>query len=238
MKVIKITPRGYCHGVVSALQDVAIAMQNKKLKRPIYILGEIVHNHIITDAFSSHGVITLNGKTREELLDEIETGTVIITAHGASYKVIAKAIDKGLDVIDATCVDVYKTHDLIKEKTKAGYDVLYIGKKNHPEPEGSIAINPEKIHLISSIEDLENLHIDNNKIIITNQTTMSMWDTIKIIEKSKLLFPNIEIHNEICMATQQRQEAVYENADNIDLLIVVGDVNSNNTNRLAQIAQE
>lgn len=237
MKTIKITPRGYCHGVVSALQDVALAMNNEMLKKPIYILGEIVHNQIITEAFSKHGVITLNGKSREELLEDVTSGTVIITAHGASYKVIKRARQKGLDVIDATCADVYKTHNLISQKIEQGYEILYIGKKNHPEPVGAVAIAPSKIHLITSEKDIDSLKISNNKLIITNQTTMSMWDTIKIIEKAKKKFSNIEVHNEICLATQQRQEAVFKYSKDIDLLIVVGDKNSNNTNRLAEIAK-
>ncbi len=238
MKIIKITPRGYCHGVVSALQDVAIAINNDKLKKPIYILGEIVHNHIITDAFSSKGVITLNGKSREELLEEIEYGTVIITAHGVSQSIIDRAKEKNLDIIDATCVDVYKTHDLIKKKISEQYEILYIGKKDHPEPEGAISISPQNIHLITNISDLLNFKPKSDKLLITNQTTMSIWDTIKIIEEAKKIFPHIEVYNEICSATQQRQEAVLLNAKKIDLLIVVGDTNSNNTNRLAQIAEQ
>lgn len=238
MEVVKITPRGYCHGVVHALNLVSEAIGNDVLKKPIYILGQIVHNQNVTDAFNKAGVITLDGTNRREILNKVDTGTVIITAHGIDQNLIVEAKTRGLDVVDATCKDVYKTHDIIKEKLKTDFDVIYIGKKNHPEPEGVLAINPEKIHLVSNKDDILNLEVSNSKICITNQTTMSLWDTKDLMEAAKTKFPSIEIINEICLATQQRQEAVLEMAKLADITLVVGDPKSNNTNKLVEISEK
>ncbi len=236
MKVIKITPRGYCHGVVSALQLVAKTLVDQNSLKPIYLLGEIVHNQNITDALSAKGIITLTGSSRASMLNEVDAGTVIITAHGIDPHLIEKAKAKGLNVVDATCVDVYKTHDVIKERIADGFDVIYIGKQNHPEPEGALGINEHRIHLVSNKADIDRVQITSAKICITNQTTMSVWDTAKLMEYAKQKYPNIEIINEICSATSMRQEAVSEMAKLCDLTIVVGDPKSNNTNRLVDIS--
>lgn len=238
MEVIKITPRGYCHGVVNALQIVANVLGNASTKQPIYLLGEIVHNQNITEALTQRGVITLQGDSREQMLEQVSNGTVIITAHGIAPNLIEKAKSKKLDVIDATCSDVYKTHDIIRNKLAENYQVLYIGKKNHPEPEGAIGIDPANIHLISRIEDLSQLQLSTDKICITNQTTMSVWDTAKIMKAAKELYPNLELINEICDSTSMRQQAVSEMAKLCELVVVVGDPKSNNTNRLVQISEE
>lgn len=239
MKIIKITPRGYCHGVVKALNLVSNTINDESIKKPIYILGEIVHNNALTQAYQKHGIITLDmPKSRLDLLDTIPSGTVIVTAHGASPKVFDKLKSKNLDYIDATCPDVYVTHDLIKEKLLNNYEVLYIGKKNHPEPEGAIGINPDKIHLISNKEDIDNLSLSSSKLCITNQTTMSMWDVKDLMDYSKTKFPSIEKIDEICTATSQRQEATFNMAREADLTLVVGDPKSNNTNKLVEVSEK
>ncbi|GGH85022.1 4-hydroxy-3-methylbut-2-enyl diphosphate reductase [Pullulanibacillus pueri] len=238
MEVIKVAPRGYCYGVVDAMVIARKAALNKELPRPIYILGMIVHNHHVTDAFEEEGVITLDGKTRKELLETIEKGTIIFTAHGVSPEVRQIAEKKGLTTIDATCPDVTKTHDLILEKEKEGYQVIYIGKKGHPEPEGAIGVAPDIVHLVETEEDVHRLELPADKLIITNQTTMSQWDVRDIMDKIKEKYPHAEIHNEICHATQTRQEAIAEQAQDADLTIVVGDPRSNNSNRLAQVSEE
>nr|WP_285228820.1 4-hydroxy-3-methylbut-2-enyl diphosphate reductase [Paenibacillus sp. ISL-20] len=235
---MKISPRGYCYGVVDAMVLARQAAQNLDLPRPIYILGMIVHNSHVTQSFEDEGIITLDGPNRMEILSQVESGTVIFTAHGVSPEVRKLARDKGLTTLDATCPDVTKTHDLIREKVADGYEIIYIGKKGHPEPEGAIGIAPEHVHLIEKEEEIEQLQVISSRIIITNQTTMSQWD-IKHIMKSLLdKFPGAEIHNEICLATQVRQEAVAEQAGQADLVIVVGDPRSNNSNRLAQVSEE
>ncbi len=238
IEVLKISPRGYCYGVVDAMVLARQAAQNLDLPRPIYILGMIVHNSHVTQSFEDEGIITLDGPNRMEILSQVESGTVIFTAHGVSPEVRKLARDKGLTTLDATCPDVTKTHDLIREKAADGYEIIYIGKKGHPEPEGAIGIAPDHVHLIEKEEEIEQLQVNSPRIIITNQTTMSQWD-IKHIMKSLLdKFPGAEIHNEICLATQVRQEAVAEQAGQADLVIVVGDPRSNNSNRLAQVSEE
>ncbi|TCT26995.1 4-hydroxy-3-methylbut-2-enyl diphosphate reductase [Melghiribacillus thermohalophilus] len=240
MEVIKIAPRGYCYGVVDAMVIAKNAAKDPNLPRPIYILGMIVHNSHVTEAFKDEGIITLDGKSRLELLEDINEGTVIFTAHGVSPEVKERARDKGLTVLDATCPDVTKTHDLIREKAKEGYEIIYIGKKGHPEPEGAIGVAPHQVHLVQTEEDVENLTIDQNhdKILVTNQTTMSQWDVYDVMQKVKEIYPQTEMVKEICMATQVRQEAVAEQAKEADLTLVVGDPRSNNSNRLAQVSEE
>ena len=239
MKVYKVVPRGYCKGVVSAIKiakQCAIDYPNQ----PISILGMIVHNQYIVDALKDLRIKTIDqkGKTRLELLDEINEGVVIITAHGAGEDVFDKAKQKGLIVVDATCKDVIKTHDLIKVALSSNKEVLYIGKKGHPEAEGALAINTKKIHLIEKKEDLLNLKDPNQNYIITNQTTMSLWDVEKISQFALKNLPHVKIMKETCNATTIRQMALTKLPEDIDLVYVVGDLHSNNTTRLATIAQE
>lgn len=238
MNVFKITPRGYCYGVVDAMVIARNASLDKSLPRPIYILGMIVHNKHVTDAFEQEGIITLDGNNRKDILEKVDKGTVIFTAHGVSPEVRTLAVEKGLVTIDATCPDVTKTHDLIREKEKQGYQVIYIGKKGHPEPEGAVGVAPKIVHLVETVEDVMALELESDKIIVTNQTTMSQWDVAKVMEKVTEKYPHAEKFREICMATQVRQEAVAEQAKDADVLIVVGDPKSNNSNRLAQVSEE
>ncbi|TMU85566.1 4-hydroxy-3-methylbut-2-enyl diphosphate reductase [Bacillus sp. BHET2] len=238
MEIIKITPRGYCYGVVDAMVIARNAALDKSLPRPIYILGMIVHNKHVTDAFEEDGIITLDGSNRKDIIEQVNEGTVIFTAHGVSPEVKEIAKQKGLVTLDATCPDVTKTHDLIRAKEAEGYDVIYIGKKGHPEPEGAVGVAPEIVHLVETADDVEKLSIDNEKIIVTNQTTMSQWDVLDTMDKVKEMYPHVELHKEICLATQVRQEAVAEQAGDADVLIVVGDPKSNNSNRLAQVSKD
>lgn len=238
MDVIKIAPRGYCYGVVDAMVIAKNAALDKNLPRPIYILGMIVHNKHVTDAFIDEGIITLDGANRLEILDQVKEGTVIFTAHGVSPEVKKLARDKGLVTIDATCPDVTRTHDLIKEKVEEGFQIIYIGKKGHPEPEGAVGVAPNHVHLVETEADVDQLSINSEKIVVTNQTTMSQWDVADVMKKVQEKYPQTEVHREICMATQVRQEAVAEQAGEADVTIVVGDPKSNNSNRLAQVSQE
>lgn len=240
MEIIKITPRGYCYGVVDAMVIARNASLDKTLPRPIYILGMIVHNKHVTDAFESDGIITLDGPNRMEILNQIDKGTVIFTAHGVSPEVKKLAKEKGLICIDATCPDVENTHALIRTKKSEGYHVIYIGKKGHPEPEGAVGVAPDIVHLVENKEDIEALPevLSNEKLIVTNQTTMSQWDVQHLMEDLRAKYPHIEVHKEICLATQVRQEAVANQAGEADVLIVVGDPKSNNSNRLAQVSKE
>lgn len=238
MQIIKISPRGYCYGVVDAMVIARNAALDKSLPRPIYILGMIVHNKHVTDAFAEEGIITLDGRNRKEILEKVESGTVIFTAHGISPEVRELAKSKGLVTIDATCPDVTKTHDIILEKANQGYQIIYIGKKGHPEPEGAVGVAPGLVHLVETPSDVEALTIESEKLIVTNQTTMSQWDVADTMKKVQEKYPHVEVYNEICHATQIRQEAVAEQAPVADVTIVVGDPKSNNSNRLAQVSEE
>ncbi len=236
MNIRRVYPSGFCQGVILALQKVRrVAAENPQT--PIFVLGMIVHNRYVVEAIEHLGVITLDDQTRskEELLDEIDEGIVIFTAHGISRRIKQKAIDKGLTVVDASCPFVLKNEELISEHVSDGYDVVYIGKKNHPESDAIADISPA-IHLIENENDLDSLKIDNDKILITNQTTMSVFDTNELIEKVKQKFPYADVAEEICDATRLRQQAVMK-LQNTDMLIVVGDPRSNNTEQLCSIGR-
>ena len=237
MEIRKVIPSGYCKGVVNAIR---LAKQTR-IDNPedkIYVLGMLVHNSYVSDELSALGIITLDDsrKSKEELLDEINEGIIIFTAHGISEKIKNKAIAKGLRYVDASCVDVLKTQSIIKEKLQDGYDVIYFGKRKHPEAESVISIS-DKIHLVTDQSDLEDLVIDNDKIFLTNQTTMSYLELKDLIASAQQKYPDIIIQKEICNATSSRQEAIYKLQD-CDLLFVVGDIKSNNTNKLVEVGKQ
>jgi len=241
MEVIKISPRGYCYGVVDALQMVRQVAKDPTHPRPIYIIGQIVHNRHAIEELTNLGVITLDGQDRASILDQVSEGTVIFTAHGVSPLVKRRASERGLHCIDATCPDVTVTHDLVRELASAGYYILYIGKKGHPEPEGVLGEVPDSISLVENEADVDALMLtpeQEQKLAVSTQTTLSQWDTRRIIEYIKAKYPHAEVHIDICAATQTRQEAVVAQAKGADLTIVVGDPRSNNTNRLVQVSEE
>ncbi|HEX6989254.1 MAG TPA: 4-hydroxy-3-methylbut-2-enyl diphosphate reductase [Bacillota bacterium] len=238
MEVVKITPRGYCYGVVDAITLAKRVARDPGVPRPIYVLGMIVHNRHVVAELAELGIINLDGPDRLSLLDQVTSGTVIFTAHGVSPQVKERARERGLTCFDATCPDVTRTHELIKAKVAAGYEIIYIGKKGHPEPEGAIGHAPEHVHLIETVDDLDALDLDTDRIAVATQTTLSQWDTQALIERVLERYPHAEVYNEICMATQERQEAAATQAGEADLVIVVGDERSNNSNRLVQVVQE
>lgn len=241
MDVIKISPRGYCYGVVDALQIVRQAAKDPALPRPIYIIGQIVHNRHAIEELTTLGVMTLDGADRASILEQVSSGTVIFTAHGVSPLVKLRARERGLHCIDATCPDVSVTHDLVRKLVDQGYYVLYIGKKGHPEPEGVLGEIPGHISLVEDEADVDALALtprQEQKLAISTQTTLSQWDTRRVIDYIKRRYPQAEVHIDICHATQTRQEAVVEQARGADLTVVVGDPRSNNTNRLVQVSEE
>lgn len=241
MDVIKISPRGYCYGVVDALKIARQAAKDPALPRPIYIIGQIIHNRHAIDELTGMGVITLDGPDRETIIEQVREGTVIFTAHGVSPQVKRLAAERGLHCIDATCPDVTVTHDLVKKLVAQGYYILYIGKKGHPEPEGVMGEIPGHGSLIETEPDVDALTLTAEqewKIAVSTQTTLSKWDTQRVIQYIKARYPHAEVHIDICAATQTRQEAVAEQARGADLTIVVGDPRSNNTNRLVQVSEE
>ncbi len=241
MEVVKISPRGYCYGVVDALQMVRQTAKDPTVPRPIYIVGQIVHNRHAIEELTNLGVVTLDGPDRASILEQVKEGTVIFTAHGVSPLVKRRARERGLYCIDATCPDVTVTHDLVRDLVAHGYYILYIGKKGHPEPEGVLGEVPGHISLVEDEADVDVLTLTSEqeaKLAISTQTTLSQWDTRRVIEYVKARYPRAEVHIDICAATQTRQEAVVAQAKGADLTIVVGDPRSNNTNRLVQVSEE
>ncbi len=235
MDVLRITPRGFCHGVVDAIRLAREA--GTMHEGPVYMLGYLVHNAHIVDEMAQYGVGLIDFDDRLQGLDRIDRGTVILTAHGVSPAVKARAMAKGLTVIDATCSDVYVAHDLIIDLVSKGYEIVYVGKQGHPEPAGAIGEAPEHVHLITSVEDVHELALDGAKIAVTTQTTLSIWDTNEIIKAVAAKYPHAEVHNDICLATQDRQAAAVTAAAKCDLVLVVGSERSSNSRRLVEVVQ-
>ena len=236
MEIKRVVPSGYCQGVIRAIRMVQDTV-NKYPDKKIYVLGMIVHNRYIVDAFNNLGVITLEDPSRNksELLDDIDDGVVVFTAHGISEAVKNKAIKKGLIVVDAACTYVLKNMALIKEYLNNDYDIIYIGKKKHPESVAALSIS-ERIHLVTNNKDIDELDLTNANIMVTNQTTMSVFDTKEYINHIKEKYPEAVVLEEICDATRQRQKAVMDLKD-ADTLIIVGDPASNNTAQLTRLGK-
>jgi 4-hydroxy-3-methylbut-2-enyl diphosphate reductase len=233
--IITVKPQGYCGGVLKAIEiakNTRIQYPNKK----ITILGNLVHNQYVKKALQYYSIDTIEDKTktRYELLDEINEGIVIFTAHGVSPKVYKKAKDKGLILIDASCPFVLQTQKIVKQYLDEDYTIFYIGKNKHPEAE-SIYTMSDHVYLIEPHKDIPK--INTSKIFVTNQTTMSIYELKDTFEKIKSLYPFAIFHDEICNATRVRQQAIL-NLKNVDCLIVVGDPTSNNSQKLVDIGKK
>lgn len=238
MKVIPLSPRGYCYGVVDALALAQRVAADPRVPRPIHVLGMIVHNRHVVQELERQGIVTLDGGRRADLLDQIEGGTVIFTAHGVAPEVKERARARGLTCFDATCPDVTRTHEVIRDRVARGGEIIYIGRRGHPEPEGAMGQAPGHVHLVETEADLEALDLRGRPVAVVTQTTLSQWDTQAMIDACRARYPDAEVFNEICLATQQRQQAVAAQAAAADVVLVVGDARSNNSNRLVQVARE
>jgi len=238
METIKISPRGYCHGVVNAINTIT-KLTEKSIDKPITILGMVIHNKQVVDFFTSKGIKTLHdpSRTRLELLDEIDEGIVVFTAHGVSPEVYKKALDKGLEIIDTTCKDVVKSHTVVHELIDDGYEIIYIGKHNHPESDGAKGISPN-VHVVETLDEIRDLALQTSRVALTNQTTMSLYDIYQLAEEAKKLYPSIYFVDEICNATRIRQEAVKNADQTIDHIFIVGDRLSNNSQHLKDVSIE
>ena len=228
MEIIKITPQGFCLGVIKAIQIINKALEDPNLQKPIYMYGGLVHNKHIINAYKEKGVIIVDD------IFNIYKGTIVITAHGVSDEIINLIKERNLGLINTTCKYVYKTHNLIKEKLSEGYEIIFFGKKTHPETKGVLGID-SRINLIESINDIDNLNIDSKNIVFTTQTTMSYIEVEEIIEKLIKKYPFIKTFEDVCSATKSRQMALINQAKDSDLCIVVGDPKSNNTNKLKEV---
>ncbi len=234
MEIKMLRPQGYCAGVITALNKIK---EIAKTEKKVYLLGMLIHNKDVCNALETLGITIIDdqNKTRLELLDMIPNdATVCFTAHGVSDAVYEKALQKNLKIYDLSCIHVLEVKNLCKKFLQDGYEILYIGKKGHPEAEGILGLS-NKIHLITNKNDLQKIKINCQKIIITNQTTLSIFDCEEIYDAAKLIFPEIKYLNKICNATTIRQEAVL-NQDLCDLCIVVGDKLSSNTQKLMKVS--
>jgi 4-hydroxy-3-methylbut-2-enyl diphosphate reductase len=239
MEVVRITPRGYCHGVVEAIRIAKRVGNERAAGEQVTMLGYLVHNEHVTRELEEHGVRLVDSDDRVAGLEHIEAGTVIFTAHGVSPAVVDGARARGLHIVDATCSDVTRTHDLVRRLLDEGQELVYIGKRGHPEPEGVVGISPQRIRLVEHIDEVDELdYPPGTRLAVTCQTTLSMWDTRAIIDRLVERYPDVEVHNEICLATQERQEAAVRAAADLDCVVVVGSRRSSNSRRLVQVVEE
>ena len=233
MKVVLANPRGFCAGVDRAIEIVERALD--KYGAPIYVRHEVVHNRVVVDDLRKKGAIFV------DRLDEVpEKATVIFSAHGVSRAVRREADSRDLNVFDATCPLVTKVHGEVRQYRKRGLEIVLIGHAGHPEVEGTMGQAEGGIHLVENTGDVLKLKVKNpDKLGYVSQTTLSMDDTAAIIGALKNRFPNIvgPKKDDICYATQNRQDAVKALARACDVVFVVGSPNSSNSNRLREIAR-
>jgi 4-hydroxy-3-methylbut-2-enyl diphosphate reductase len=231
-EVLLANPRGFCAGVERAIEIVERALE--RYGAPIYVRHEIVHNRFVVDDLRAKGAVFV------EELDEVPRGsTVIFSAHGVAKAVRADAEARGLKVFDATCPLVTKVHVEVAKMLAAGLEIVMIGHRGHPEAEGTMGQAVSGIHLVESVGDVAGLQLeDPSRVAYVTQTTLSVDDAAAIVATLKARFPHIRgpKRDDICYATQNRQDAVKFMAPMCDVVIVVGSPNSSNSNRLREVA--
>jgi len=234
MDVILANPRGFCAGVERAIEIVERALV--RYGAPIYVRHEIVHNRSVVEDLRAKGAVFV------EALDEVPAGsTVIFSAHGVSQAVRREAEARGLNVFDATCPLVTKVHVEVAKMLAAGLEVVMIGHRGHPEAEGTMGQAGQGMHLVETLDDVARLEVrDPGKLAYVTQTTLSVDDARTIVDALKRRFPAIRgpKKDDICYATQNRQDAVKIMAPQCDVVIVVGSRNSSNSNRLREVAEQ
>jgi 4-hydroxy-3-methylbut-2-enyl diphosphate reductase len=232
MEVVLASPRGFCAGVERAIEIVERALELHGA--PIYVRHEIVHNRYVVENLRAKGAVFV------EELDEVPAGaTVIFSAHGVSKEVRADAARRGLRVFDATCPLVTKVHVEVTKMLREGYEIVMIGHRGHPEAEGTMGQAGRGMHLVETVEDVASLQAASAKLSYVTQTTLSVDDAAEIIAALKARFPRIvgPKKDDICYATQNRQDAVKFMAPQCDVVIVVGSPNSSNSNRLREVSE-
>ena len=232
-EVLLAEPRGFCAGVDRAIEIVERAIT--KFGAPIYVRHEIVHNTYVVNDLKTKGAIFI-----EELSDVPPGATLVFSAHGVSQAIRREAAQRGFTVFDATCPLVTKVHVEMAKLRKEGYDFIMIGHKGHPEVEGTIGQLSDGIHLVEDVADVARVPVDvNARLAVVTQTTLSVDDAAEILAAVKRRFPNVREpkQQDICYATQNRQDAVKVLAPNVDVLVVVGSLSSSNSNRLREVAQ-
>jgi 4-hydroxy-3-methylbut-2-en-1-yl diphosphate reductase len=234
MKILLSNPRGFCAGVVRAIDIVEIALQ--KFSAPVYVRKEIVHNKVVVEDFKARGVVFIDS------LDEAPEGSLVIfSAHGVSPAVRARAKERRLRIIDATCPLVTKVHLEVHRFLKEGYSLLLVGHRTHDEVEGTLGEAPGNIQLVETPEDVSKVSVqDPDRVMILTQTTLSVDETRDVMRAIKARFPKASTppKDDICYATQNRQDAVKELARlGAQVFLVVGSKNSSNSQRLVDVAQ-
>ena len=240
MEILLANPRGFCAGVDRAIEIVERALE--LFGAPIYVRHEVVHNRFVVDRLAGLGAVFV-----EELDAVPDNATVIFSAHGVSQNVRKAGEQRGLKVFDATCPLVTKVHLEVARHCKSGHDAVLIGHAGHPEVEGTLGQwfkkppRDNRIYLVESPEDVDSLEVTYpDELAFVTQTTLSVDDTQGVIAALQKKFPAIvgPKHDDICYATQNRQDAVKELARHVDLMLVVGSVNSSNSNRLRELAEK
>ncbi|AMC36984.1 4-hydroxy-3-methylbut-2-enyl diphosphate reductase [Janthinobacterium sp. B9-8] len=231
MQIILAQPRGFCAGV-----DRAIAIVEKALEKfgaPIYVRHEVVHNKFVIEDLKKKGAIFV-----EDLADVPAGNTLIFSAHGVSQAVRAEAAERGLSIFDATCPLVTKVHLEVKRMREQGFEIVMIGHKGHPEVEGTMGQAQGGMYLVEEVSDVATLQVSSEKLAYVTQTTLSVDDAQIVIDALRAKFPSIvgPKKDDICYATQNRQDAVKHLAKEVDVVVVVGSPNSSNSNRLREVA--
>jgi len=232
MDVMLANPRGFCAGVERAIAIVERALQ--QFGAPIYVRHEIVHNKFVVEDLRAKGAVFV------EELDQVPRGsTVIFSAHGVSKEVQADAERRGLKVFDATCPLVTKVHVEVAKMLRDGYEIVMIGHRGHPEAEGTMGQAKSGMHLVETVGDVARLEPASDRLAYVTQTTLSVDDAAAVIAALKARFPAIRgpKRDDICYATQNRQDAVKFMAPKCEVVIVVGSPNSSNSNRLREVAE-
>lgn len=232
-EILLANPRGFCAGVERAIEIVEQALI--RFGAPIYVRHEVVHNKFVVDDLRAKGAIFV-----EELSEVPDDQTVIFSAHGVSQSVRTEADARGLRVFDATCPLVTKVHLEVSRMRKQGREIIMIGHKGHPEVEGTMGQVRDGIHLVESADDVARLQVkDPGQLAYVTQTTLSVDDAAVIVDALKVRFPSIvgPKKDDICYATQNRQDAVKFMAPQVDVVLVVGSRNSSNSNRLREVAE-
>lgn len=231
--IVLANPRGFCAGVDRAIIIVEQALE--KFGAPIYVRNEVVHNKFVVGQLRDKGAIFVDE------LEKIPAGSIVIfSAHGVSKAVRAEAESRGLTAFDATCPLVTKVHIEVAKMRKDGLEIIMIGHKGHPEVEGTMGQSEAGMHLVETPEDVDALQVaDPDKLAYVTQTTLSVDDATQVINALKVRFPTIKApkSDDICYATQNRQDAVKIMAKDCDLVIIVGSPNSSNSNRLREVAK-
>ena len=232
MDAILSSPRGFCAGVVRAIEIVEVCIE--KFGAPVYVRHEIVHNKYVVDDLRLKGAVFV-----EELEEVPDFSTVVFSAHGVPPAIWEDASARNLNVIDATCPLVTKVHLESVKFSDEDYSIIVVGHEGHPEVIGTLGQSPSSSQLVGSVSEAQKVQVVNpSKVVALTQTTLSVDDTREIIQTLRSRFPDLIARNDICYATTNRQDAVSELAKKVDLVLVIGAQNSSNCNRLREVAEQ